>query len=153
MTFILHLIRWQGLQPVCQACPPSRLISFWVYLKDSKIRRLCAMPACLFVVLLVHDPEIFPDSPQTVHTCDCFLSAVTNRDWKLVLGSQSPSLPVSKCSHTSSRTPCRLRRRLVDKVKQFVEISWKLNEIVKSISHILLFLYSFSNAFSARQSF
>jgi len=47
------------------------------------------MPACLFVVLLVHDPEIFPIRLRlTVHTCDCFLSAVTNRNWKLVLASR-----------------------------------------------------------------
>lgn len=42
MTFILHLIRWQGLCLCLGLCLGSARcgVSFWVYLKDSKIRQL-----------------------------------------------------------------------------------------------------------------
>lgn len=147
--------------PACLPVQPSP--AWYLFECILKILKLdnCVRYASLFICCSSGArPRDIPHSPQT----DCahmWLLFVCGDKSQLETGSRfsvlssqylvlQPSL--IQVAYTSSRTPCRLRR-LVDKVKQFVEISWKLNEIVKSISHILLFLYSFSSSFSARQSF
>lgn len=160
MTFILHLIRWQGLQHVCQSSPP-RLISFWVYLKDSKIRQLCALCQPVYLLFFWCTTQRYsPFASDWLCThviAFCLRWQIATGNWFSLLGSQFSVLSSPTTSYPSgihllenSMSPTSSRWQSQTICWNKLEIEWNCQ---KHFAHFIIFIFFFQLFFCQAKFF
>lgn len=147
MTFILHLIRWQGLRLGSTRLDAAYL--FECILKILKLDNCIAVVVVAACVVMVHDPvakvwRAYANCGNKTVKISMPVAGNGNGTAKKGKGTRRGLGREEKRREEKSRgltrwdsEPGRAWLSAALTAKQFAEISLKLNEIVKSISHIL----------------